>query len=358
MLTEGHLTLKLVRLKSAYEWPKSGNGLSFLFPKAGSGSYFSGKESRQISPGDVLLLNGRVPFKLSPGEGGELLFWTFSIDFEHLFPLFTHTEIPFVHEVADNLGSVRHYPASAALAAECHRLISEAPPHFDLDHRGQLLRLAAAILSKEFNTVARQRNSSYVGAEEHMAQVFEKLTANEVLNLSVEDLAQRFGCSRRHLNRLFHQHFGFSMAALKMEMRLVKAASLLRDPTLKIINVADQCGFNHLGLFNTCFNKRFGTSPGRWRKLITDGQNKQEPPGRFKASAQNCEMLAKGLCPWMGKELGTVAKPSGAPQSMRPPVLQTSGSLHVPEGFSLNHSGETNSLTPAASISEPAQNLA
>jgi hypothetical protein len=33
--------------------------------------------------------------------------------------------------------------------------------------------------------------------------------------------------------------------------------------------VAEQCGFNHLGLFNTCFKRRFGTSPSQWRKSST-----------------------------------------------------------------------------------------
>jgi AraC-like DNA-binding protein len=99
-----------------------------------------------------------------------------------------------------------------------------------------------------------------------MVQVFEKLSASELINLSVGELADRFNCSRRHLNRLFHQHFGVSVAALRMEMRMLKAISLLRDAGVKIIDVAEQCGFNHLGLFNTCFKRRFGTSPGRWRK--------------------------------------------------------------------------------------------
>jgi hypothetical protein len=37
--------------------------------------------------------------------------------------------------------------------------------------------------------------------------------------------------------------------------------------------VAEKCGFNHLGLFNTCFKKRFGTSPGQWRNLINQASN-------------------------------------------------------------------------------------
>jgi hypothetical protein len=57
-----------------------------------------------------------------------------------------------------------------------------------------------------------------------------------------------------------------------MELRLLKALSLLRDPGVKIIHVAEQCGFNHLGLFNACFKKRFGKTPGQWRKGSANGQ--------------------------------------------------------------------------------------
>ena len=106
-----------------------------------------------------------------------------------------------------------------------------------------------------------------------MMQVLEELSITELLTFSVGDMAQKFSCSRRHLNRLFHQHFGCSVASLRMELRLMKALSLLRDPNVKIINVAEQCGFNHLGLFNACFKKRFGNTPGQWRKGPSDGEN-------------------------------------------------------------------------------------
>jgi AraC-like DNA-binding protein len=56
------------------------------------------------------------------------------------------------------------------------------------------------------------------------------------------------------------------VVALRTEMRLLKAVSLLRNPATKIIYVARESGFNHLGLFHHCFKKRFGSSPGQWRK--------------------------------------------------------------------------------------------
>jgi AraC family transcriptional regulator len=84
----------------------------------------------------------------------------------------------------------------------------------------------------------------------------------------VTDLARRCGCSRRHLNRLVNEEFGCSLITLKTQLRLEKAATLLHDPEVKVINVALDCGFNHLGSFTAKFKERFGTTPARWREQL------------------------------------------------------------------------------------------
>ena len=228
--------------------------------------------SQRLLAGDILVLDGAVRGKLSVADHDEVVFWNFSVCGEHLYPLFASQEICLLQSVLDEFKPVKLYPASSALARECHRLLEDVAPQFNLDHRSQLLRVAAAILSAEFRNVHSHR-VGFIRVEEHMMQVFEKLSAWELLNLSVGELADRFGCSRRHLNRLFHHHFGVSVATLRMEMRLSKAVSLLRDPDSKIIRVAEECGFNHLGLFNTCFKRRFGTSPGQWRKAAAQAES-------------------------------------------------------------------------------------
>src|ERR1035437_4784804 len=156
------------------------------------------------------------------------------------------------------------YPTSSSLARECHWLVTSAPPQGNIDHRSQVLRIAAAVLSVEFKNARSQRVGS-VRIRDHKTQMFEELSATEFATLSVEDMAHKFGYSRRHLNRMFHKYFGRSITSLRMEMRLLKAWSLLRDPELRIYNVAKQCGFSHLGLFHTCFKQRFGKSPGECR---------------------------------------------------------------------------------------------
>ena len=101
-----------------------------------------------------------------------------------------------------------------------------------------------------------------------------------------------------------------------MEIRLLKALSLLRDPDAKIINIAEQW-FHHLGLFNACFKKRFGDTPGQWRKRAANGEPKAPVAD---VGHPLCPMHSQGLCPWTpdhdnGNE---AARTASAPRLGRP----------------------------------------
>jgi AraC-like DNA-binding protein len=279
MLFREHLALQLVRLKPSEKWFHQANGLAFVFPTGGGGKYVSNAVTQHLVPGDVLVLNGTPEDEggLCADERSGMIFWFFAVKFEHLFPLFAGNEICLLQNVSEGFKGTKLYGASSPLAGECHRLLAEVPPQFNLEHRSQLLRVVAAILSVELET-AQPHLVGFVHTEDHIVEVFEKLSVNELLSLSVGELAARCGCCKRHLNRLFHQHFGVSVAAMKMEMRLLKVASLLRNPDTKVIDVAEECGFNHLGLFNTCFKRRFGASPGQWRKMSAQAEGQSVPP--------------------------------------------------------------------------------
>jgi len=309
-LTQDYLNPRWVRLEASEPWGRPGQGVCFLFPRAGgAGRCQQGATQQALSPGDVLVVSGQTAARIRPAHGAEFSFWGFSLRLDHLFPLFAGIEISLLQHVMEGFKGPKFYPASSLMAAECHQLLGEIPPQLDLDHRGRLLRVAATILSHEFKAAHTQR-AGFVRPEDHLVQVFEKLSAEEMLGLSVDELAERFSCSRRHLNRLFHQYFGFSVAALRMEMRLIKAVSLLRDGDVKVIHVAEQCGFNHLGLFNTCFRRRFGISPGQWRKAASRQGENLAKPGE---NDLDCPLRTKGLCPWPGSAGSTAPRPAPPP---------------------------------------------
>jgi AraC-like DNA-binding protein len=292
--TQEHLLLKRFRLRNAETLEQSQRGLVFLFSQSGAGKATFKGATHGLQPGDLLVFDSDGIFKIEISQkSDEFQFGIFSVCFENLLPLFGVNEIGLLHNVIDSLKTAKLHPARNGLAMECQRLLELVPPLADLDHRGQLVRIAATILSEEFKGERYQR-SRYVRAEDNMLEVLEKLSAAELINLSVSEMASKFSCSSRHLNRLFQQRFGFSVAALRMEMRLLKAISLLRDPDIKIIDVAGQCGFHHLGLFNTCFKRRFGSSPGQWRQL-----NRQSPAPLVPKPSEKpgCPLVKSGLCP-------------------------------------------------------------
>ncbi len=293
MFDEEHLNLRLTRLEFPDDWTHKGNGLAFVFPKGGAGAYVSSTVVHRLSPGDVLILDGGERGKISASHGCALVFWSFSLCLEHLFPLFGCSEISLLQEVAKGLEATKFYPASDPLAAECHRLTRKIPAQVDLKHRSQLLRIAGTILTEDFKTASGNHPATDV--ENHLFRViFDALSANDLLTFSVGELAARFGCSRRHLSRLFHQYIGSSAAGLIMELRLTKAATLLRDPAAKIMNVAGQCGFKQRARFSTCFKRRFGRSPSQWQNRKVEGQR----TARLDADP-GCPWRFSGQCPWI-----------------------------------------------------------
>jgi AraC-like DNA-binding protein len=289
-LSNEYLTLKLRRLKCPEQMELNGRGLLFMILRGGEGACQCGPSLHRLGSGDVLVVDSAARGQIHVRDNGEMVFWSFVAELEHLFPLFSGREICLLQKVAEGFKAGRVYPGGSPLAKECLRLAEEVPVQFSLEHRSHVLSVVSAILSAEFKA-AQPKLADFVPMGDHVLQVFERLGTNELLSLPVGELARKFNCSRRHLNRLFHQHFGVSVAALRMEMRLLKAVSLLLDPDAKIIHVAEKCRFNHLGLFNTCFKKRFGSSPSQWRKIITEARRRPAAKG-----ANGCPFQGQGFC--------------------------------------------------------------
>jgi AraC-like DNA-binding protein len=300
MLGQHYLSLRPVRLGEREEWSHQGEGLAFIFVKSGSGRFSTGPVQQNLVAGDVLVLGAGSNGVLGAAHGSELILLCFTICIDHLFPLFASDEIWLLRSLAEHFKRAKVYSACAAVATECHKLLADAPPHFNFDHRSHLLRVASIILSVEFRSARHQQNA-FRGTDERVSQILEQLSVDEILDLSVEELAERFGCSRRHLNRLFQQKFGVPVATLKMEMRMLKAISLLRDPDAKVIHVAEQCSFNHLGLFNTCFKRRFGVSPSQWRKQASDAAAAAAPQAGTTKENPVYRLLNDSLCQFRTK---------------------------------------------------------
>ncbi|MBB3139221.1 GlxA family transcriptional regulator [Halomonas organivorans] len=86
--------------------------------------------------------------------------------------------------------------------------------------------------------------------------------------LSVEELADCVGISRRQLERLFGSHLDTSPSRYYLELRLTQARQLLQHTNKTLADIAVATGFVNISHFRRCFSQLFGVSPGRFRKNL------------------------------------------------------------------------------------------
>ncbi|MEN0088201.1 MAG: helix-turn-helix domain-containing protein, partial [Pseudomonadota bacterium] len=84
--------------------------------------------------------------------------------------------------------------------------------------------------------------------------------------LSIAQLAERRKMSVRQLDRIFRKHLGVSPSEHYRELRLLRAAGLLRQSDLSVAEIAVACGFSSASHMNRYFAPRFGCTPTTHRR--------------------------------------------------------------------------------------------
>ena len=84
--------------------------------------------------------------------------------------------------------------------------------------------------------------------------------------LSLDDMARQFHLSRQYFGKLFRRATGQTPHAHLTELRVRRAAELLRDPTLSVKQVAARCGFDDPYYFSKVFKLQTGQTPSQARR--------------------------------------------------------------------------------------------
>ena len=79
--------------------------------------------------------------------------------------------------------------------------------------------------------------------------------------LGIDELADKMGMSRRHLERLFKRSLGCSPSRHYLDLRLQRARQLLQAGGLSMVEVVQACGFVSVQHFARCYRQYFGAHP-------------------------------------------------------------------------------------------------
>lgn len=97
---------------------------------------------------------------------------------------------------------------------------------------------------------------------------------------TVKDLARALGYSRSYLTRLLARRWGQTPGELLHQLRLQRAAQLLRTTGMPVEHVAAQSGFESASGFFAAFRARFAATPGEFRRRRRDDAALPAPPAR------------------------------------------------------------------------------
>lgn len=92
---------------------------------------------------------------------------------------------------------------------------------------------------------------------------------NYARKLTLSDVAEKTYVSQWHLSKLLNQHTGKNFSEILNEFRIKEAEKLLRDPSYRIGDIAEQVGYVDMAHFSRMFKKILGVPATEYRNKIT-----------------------------------------------------------------------------------------
>ncbi|MFQ9638731.1 MAG: helix-turn-helix transcriptional regulator, partial [Eisenbergiella sp.] len=91
------------------------------------------------------------------------------------------------------------------------------------------------------------------------------IEANYTEKLKLSDVADQIYVSQWHLSKLLNKHTGQNFSEILNNVRIEKAKELLKEPALRIGDIAEEVGFLDMAHFSRVFKKQVGISANEYR---------------------------------------------------------------------------------------------
>ncbi|ERL64769.1 response regulator transcription factor [Schleiferilactobacillus shenzhenensis] len=97
-------------------------------------------------------------------------------------------------------------------------------------------------------------------------RILELLENEYDTNLTLEYLSEQVHLVPSYLGTLFKKEVGISFSRYLNELRMKKAAELLRQTNIRVVNVASFVGISDSSYFGKVFRQQYGVTPAEYRK--------------------------------------------------------------------------------------------
>lgn len=264
--------------------------LRIYFVLSGTLGVRIGLRSHQYNADEIAMINAHEPFSLTQGGAVVAIFDIDLSSVETEIPNLWFSRNPTVESEPDP-----QYVLKSLLArfVKFNVDIKESKTFLN---RSMYYAIVHHLLT--FFRVDKPRQQAGMSARaESMEEIASYIEQNYKKPLSLNELSAQFYLSPPHLSKLFRQFFGMTFSDYLTEIRLQSCLPELTGKGKSIELLSEQYGFPNSRSFISQFKRRYGVTPGQYRKRYLEQLTTMtEDPGYSDAShAQELELFAKYL---------------------------------------------------------------
>ena len=247
--------------------------LELVVIKRGQGFVSVDFDKRLVHSGDIIIIPPRCLHAIEQDD-------TFKMEYENIFfkpdllssgandlcmiqyivPLLDGS-LPIEYFLTPALGS---FEALSNCIRQIDLVCADQTPGWQLAVKSSLFNFFFLLISeRQKKTVSTSSNSKSL---EKMKTVLKYVENHYTEKLTIDDMAELTYYSKSHFMKFFKAHMGIGFTEYLNDYRLTMAARLLKSSDDSILMIADASGFDNLSYFNRIFKRKYGISPGAYRK--------------------------------------------------------------------------------------------
>jgi two-component system response regulator YesN len=117
------------------------------------------------------------------------------------------------------------------------------------------------MLFREYLLDGAKTSKSY-----YVEKMIKYICDNYQRDINIKDVADSLAISESHISRLFKSEVGYTFVDYLTYYRIKKAICFLRDPDVKIYEIAEKIGYKDQRYFSVIFKKLVGVTPKEFRE--------------------------------------------------------------------------------------------
>ena len=239
--------------------------IEIFTPLEGSVMITSSNRRSIVEPGDFFIVNRNEAHSLMrTGASNMLLALQFSPNFCRDY----YPQLSRIRVLENHITQKRHPELHKALRqhfAYLLRCMGEKQEGYQLSLMSSLNAISSAIV--RLSAYESQENA---GSEEktrmRLASIIDYVQKNYKHNISLAELARRENLEMSYLSHFIKNKLGISFREYVNRLRLERAADLVANTRMRMIDICIECGYSDYRYLNKAFMEEFGMTPSQVRE--------------------------------------------------------------------------------------------